>query len=189
MLRRGHHPRRREFEFAPSEVPEVVRDQMFHAAGNRQFQDVVIRRIRQVGPPPEINRLPDGRRAEVVQQRLAFCRRDGDALPQAFPLDQFFIFGEQGRAHDGLVCPGQAPVQHLRARALRAAQGGDEDIGVLHDFHGSKMVSPVMPVKRVVWSVPAPNCGAVVLASDLGMGILQGALAGRSTGQGIPLSI
>jgi len=29
-------------------------------------------------------------------------------------------------------------------------QGSDEDIGVLHDFYINKMISPAIPVKRVV---------------------------------------
>ena len=121
MSSRGHHLRRREFKFASSKVLDVVRDQVFHATGDRQFQHVIIRRIRQIGPPPEINRLPDGRRTEVVQQGLPFRRCDRHAPLQTFPMDQFLILGEQGRTHDRLVCPGQTPIQNFRTRALRAA--------------------------------------------------------------------
>ena len=55
---------------------------------------MIIPGIRQVGPPPEINRLPEGRGAEVVQQCLAFFRCDRHPPPQAFPMDQFFLFRE-----------------------------------------------------------------------------------------------
>ena len=138
MLRRGHHLRRGELEFASSEVPKVVRDPMFQAAGDRKLQNMVIPGIRQVGPPPEINGLPEGRGAEVVQQCLAFFRCDRHPPPQAFPMDQFFLFREQGCPHDRLIRPGQTPVQNLRTGSLCAAQSRDEDVGVLHDFHLSR---------------------------------------------------
>lgn len=97
---------------------EVVRDQVFYAPGDRQFQDMIIRRIRQVRPPAKINGLPDGRRAEVVQQRLSFRRRDRHTPPKASSMDQLFIFREQRGTHDRLVCPGKTPVQYLCTRAL-----------------------------------------------------------------------
>ncbi len=153
MLCRGHHPRRREFEFAPSKVLEVVRDQVFHTAGNGQFEDVIIRRIGQVWPPPEVNRLPDGGRAEVVEQGLSFRCGHRHAPPEAFPLDQFFILRKQSGPHDGLVRPGKTPIQDLRTCAFRTAQCSDEDIGVLNDFHEITLVSPAMSVKQVVGSV------------------------------------
>ena len=153
MLRRGYHLRRSELEFASSEVPKVVRDQVFHTAGDRKLQDMIIPRIRQIGSPPEINGLPEGRGAEVVQQCLTFFRCDRHPPPQAFPMDQFFIFREQSCPHDRLIRPGQTPVQNLRTGSLCAAQSRDEDVGVLHDFHSSTMVSPVMSVKRLVASV------------------------------------
>ena len=152
MLCRGYHPRRREFEFAPTKVLKVVRDQVFHAASNGQFEDVIIRRIRQVGPPTKIDRLPDGGRAEVVEQCLSFRCGDGHAPPEAFPLDQLLILREQGRAHDGLVYPGKTSIQDLRTRAFRTAQCRDENIGILNDFHKITMVSPAMSVKRVIGS-------------------------------------
>jgi len=155
MSRRGHHLRRSELEFASSEVPKVVRDQMFHAAGDRKLENMVIPGIRQVGPPPEINELPEGRGAEVVQQCLAFFRCDRHPPPQAFPMDQFFLFREQGGPHDRLIRPGQTPVQDLRTGSLCAAQSRDEVVGVLHDFHLRTMVSPVMSVKRLVGRVPS----------------------------------
>jgi len=58
MLRRAHHLRRSELEFASPEVPKVVRDQVFHTTGDRKLQDMIIPRIRQIGSPPEINGHP-----------------------------------------------------------------------------------------------------------------------------------
>lgn len=135
MLRWSDHLRRSEFEFTSSEVLKVMRDQVFHAAGDRKLQNMIITRIRQVGPPSEINGLPDGRSAKIVQQRLTFFRCDRHSPPQAFPMDQIFILREQGCSHDRLINPGQTPVQNLRTGSLWAAQGSDEDIGVLNDFH------------------------------------------------------
>jgi len=34
-----------------------------------------------------------------------------------------------------LIISRKTAIQHFRARAFLTAQGGDEDIGVLHDFH------------------------------------------------------
>jgi hypothetical protein len=65
-------------------------------------------------------------------------------------MDQFFLFREQSGPHDRLIRPGQTPVQNLRTGSLCAAQCRDEDVGVLHDFHESTMVSLVMSVKQVV---------------------------------------
>ena len=42
MLHRGHHPRRGKSKFAPAEIARVVGHQMFHAAGYRQLQNVII---------------------------------------------------------------------------------------------------------------------------------------------------
>ena len=64
MLRRCHHARRGKFQFAPPKVARVMCDQMFHATGYRQFQNVVIIRIRQVWPPAKINRPPGCRSAK-----------------------------------------------------------------------------------------------------------------------------
>ena len=70
-------------------------------------------------------------------------------------MDQFFLFREQGCPHDRLIHPGQTPVQDLRTGSLCAARCRDEDVGVLHDFHLSTMVSPVMSVKRLVGRGPS----------------------------------
>ena len=135
MLRRGHHLRRSELESASSEVPKVVRDPVFHAAGDRKLQNMIIPRIRQIGSPPEISGLLEGRGAEVVQQCLTFFRCDRHPPSQAFPMAQFFIFREQSCPHDRLIRPGQTTVQNLRTGSLCAAQSRDEDVGVLHDFN------------------------------------------------------
>jgi hypothetical protein len=34
-----------------------------------------------------------------------------------------------------LIVQRQTAIQHFRARAFLAAEGGDEPIGILHDFH------------------------------------------------------
>src|SRR5665213_3070874 len=76
-----HNTRRGKFQFAPLKVARVVGNQMFHATGYRQFQNVVVIRIRQVWPPAEINRLPNRRRAEIVQYRFPFRRCPRHAPP------------------------------------------------------------------------------------------------------------
>ena len=135
MLRRRYNARRGEFEFATRKVARVVGDQMFHATGNGQFQNVVIIRVRQIRPPTEENRLPGRRRAEIVEQGFALEYRHGHIPPQAFPTHNFLVFGKQGFTHEGLVIPCQTAIQHFRARAFLTAQGGDKNIGILDNFH------------------------------------------------------
>ena len=67
MLRRGDYTWGGKFEFAPAKIAAVVRNQMLHATRYCQFQNVVVVRIREVGTPAEVYRLPDGRSAKIVQ--------------------------------------------------------------------------------------------------------------------------
>lgn len=135
MLRRSHDAGVREFQFTFDKIAHIVGHQMLRAAGDRQFQNMVVVCIRQIGSPAEIDRMPDGRRAKIVQQGFPFRGSHRPAAPERFPVNEFLIFCKERGAHRRLILARKTTIQYVRAGPLLAAEGRDENIGVLHDVH------------------------------------------------------
>ena len=68
---------RRRHPVGPSqEIPYVMVDHMGGASRERQFQDQVVVRIGQAGPPQEVNLLRVGLRCQVAQEAFHFVWPD-----------------------------------------------------------------------------------------------------------------
>ena len=141
------HSRRRKF--SRQKILHIKSHQRGGVSSNRQFREMVIALVRQIGPPKKPDLHPQTNGGKIVQQLGAFFCRQRAILPQIRTAQNIAVFQPKRLRHQWFVRTPQAAFQNQTARARPASQCRDKNIRILNDSHRINVLSLAIAVKII----------------------------------------
>ena len=91
----GFDAKLRDSQLSTPQVPDVVRDQRCRPARYREFDQMIVPFIGQIGAPEEKDRRPTAYAEKRVEQFIPFARRQRGGVKYTFSRKHFFVFSKK----------------------------------------------------------------------------------------------
>ena len=118
----GSQHRQGKSKITPQKITLVMGHKMLDSSSNSQLQNMVIRDIRQIRSPTEVNPLPARGGTKIIEQDFPLLPRHGNSLPEALAANQFLVFQIKSCPHKSLILLSKATIQNHGACPLFGLQ-------------------------------------------------------------------